>query len=336
MPVQRDIVDSGQGTSIKGEVTVEGTRLGLRRPIVACLAIGACATCLLAIGAAAASANTLLVTKNNDFMGTITSSPPGINCGTSCSSDSANYAPGTQVTLTANGDRYWQLNQWTGNCSGSNETCTVTMSDNRWVNANFGCTPTTVADTPYDVLTADTYAAEATPTVPQGDNGHVRVGYTNADGNRWYTYIKGAVPDVPQGCTPYDAAVVLPNGVVGPSGTLTFWVRPVQPSSWTEANLTWNNRPSGTGTGYNANPRGYAGNPTGCCSAKVDPQDLQDLYASGQSNYSFMVRPAGPCGQFHPDLDCSPSIYNGAYPGYSWTMSSKEGDSPGGLVVAWH
>jgi serine protease len=65
---------------------------------------------------------------------TVTSSPSGIDCGTTCS---ANYGPGTKVTLTAN-PMGTVFTGWTGACTGmSSKVCTVTMSKNESVSASF-------------------------------------------------------------------------------------------------------------------------------------------------------------------------------------------------------
>lgn len=65
--------------------------------------------------------------------GTISSSPAGINCGSDCSEV---YTAGTVVTLTATPDAGYELQSWSGACSGSGS-CQVTMSDNRTVSATF-------------------------------------------------------------------------------------------------------------------------------------------------------------------------------------------------------
>jgi alpha-tubulin suppressor-like RCC1 family protein len=64
--------------------------------------------------------------------GSVTSNPPGINCGSDCSEA---YASGTVVTLTANGMLFMG---WTGCDSASGTTCTVTMSSAKSVTARFG------------------------------------------------------------------------------------------------------------------------------------------------------------------------------------------------------
>ena len=67
--------------------------------------------------------------------GTVASSPPGLNCTTTCS---AIFAPGTQVTLTATPASGWDFYGWSDDCSG-NHNCVLTMveSNNVGVTATF-------------------------------------------------------------------------------------------------------------------------------------------------------------------------------------------------------
>ncbi len=84
----------------------------------------------------------LNVSKTGTGSGTITSSPPGINCGSDCTE---NYASGTLVTLTASAVSGSTFTGWSGDCSGTATTCTVTMSGATNVTAAFaqasGTTP---------------------------------------------------------------------------------------------------------------------------------------------------------------------------------------------------
>src|SRR5207302_1066292 len=80
------------------------------------------------------AANTLTVSETGK--GTITSLPGGINCPTACS---ANFAPGTAVTLTATPASGWTFKAWGGACSGTG-TCTVTMNTSQNVSATFSTT----------------------------------------------------------------------------------------------------------------------------------------------------------------------------------------------------
>jgi hypothetical protein len=77
---------------------------------------------------------TLTVTKAGTGAGTVSSDPPGITaCATTCS---ANFAPGTIVTLTATPQSGSTFVGWGGACSGTG-LCQVTMDVNRAVTATF-------------------------------------------------------------------------------------------------------------------------------------------------------------------------------------------------------
>ena len=74
----------------------------------------------------------LTVTVNGE--GTVTSDPPGVDCGASCE---GRFAPGTRVTLTATGTDTGIVS-WGGDCGGFDETCVVTVDADRAVEADFG------------------------------------------------------------------------------------------------------------------------------------------------------------------------------------------------------
>jgi endoglucanase len=82
----------------------------------------------------------LSVGKLGAGLGTVTSAPAGINCGSTCN---ANFASGTSVTLTATTGSGAIFSGWGGACSGTG-TCTVSMSQARSVTATFN-TATTFA-----------------------------------------------------------------------------------------------------------------------------------------------------------------------------------------------
>ena len=65
--------------------------------------------------------------------GSVTSSPPGISCGSTCSADFGNE---TNVSLTATPSSGWAFSGWSGACSGSSN-CTVTMTSAQSVTATF-------------------------------------------------------------------------------------------------------------------------------------------------------------------------------------------------------
>ena len=68
--------------------------------------------------------------------GTVTSSPSGINCGSSCTST---FAPNSAVTLTATPAAGSTFAGWSGSCSGTGG-CTVTMASAKSVTATFNAT----------------------------------------------------------------------------------------------------------------------------------------------------------------------------------------------------
>ena len=76
----------------------------------------------------------LAVDVAGDGTGTVTSVPAGIACGTDCATS---YAPGEQVTLTAAPGAGSRLGRWSGACSGTALSCTVTMDQARDVTATF-------------------------------------------------------------------------------------------------------------------------------------------------------------------------------------------------------
>jgi hypothetical protein len=76
----------------------------------------------------------LTVSKSGTGTGSVTSSPAGIDCGSSCSSV---FSPGTQVTLTATPDTGSTFTGWSGGgCSGTG-TCQVTLNSDTAITAAF-------------------------------------------------------------------------------------------------------------------------------------------------------------------------------------------------------
>jgi hypothetical protein len=78
---------------------------------------------------------TLTLTKTGSGKGTVTSSPDGISCATTCSSASHAYYAGTKVTLSASAAFASRFGSWSGGCTGS--PCEVTMTGPRSVNVDF-------------------------------------------------------------------------------------------------------------------------------------------------------------------------------------------------------
>jgi len=81
----------------------------------------------------AVSTVTLTVTKSGSGSGTVSSTPSGISCGSTCS---AGFASGASVTLTAAPASGSTFAGWSGSCSGTG-TCTLSMTAARSVTATF-------------------------------------------------------------------------------------------------------------------------------------------------------------------------------------------------------
>jgi uncharacterized repeat protein (TIGR02543 family) len=77
----------------------------------------------------------LSFTRAGTGSGFVTSNPPGLTCSVSCS---VLFASGTSVTLTANVASNSTFAGWSGACTGTAPTCTVSMTQARNVTATFG------------------------------------------------------------------------------------------------------------------------------------------------------------------------------------------------------
>ncbi len=100
----------------------------------------------------------LTISKSGTGGGTITSDPPGINCGTTCQ---YSFNNGSAVILTAAPDASSTFNGWSGACTGIG-TCGVTMSQSRTVSASFDTIPLPLVEG----IQAEPFSiAGATPTL---------------------------------------------------------------------------------------------------------------------------------------------------------------------------
>jgi hypothetical protein len=109
----------------------------------ACTGTGACTVTMDAARTVAARFDlgtfTLRIDKTPllpSILGTVTSTPAGINCGLLCGNQSATFPSGTVVTLTAQAAVLASFAGWRGDCSGGG-TCVVTMDANKAVTADF-------------------------------------------------------------------------------------------------------------------------------------------------------------------------------------------------------
>ena len=81
----------------------------------------------------------LALTNAGTGVGTVSSDPAGINCGSTCS---ANFNQNANVTLTAAPAAGSSFVSWSGACSGSSTSCTVAMNAAKSVTATFNTVPT--------------------------------------------------------------------------------------------------------------------------------------------------------------------------------------------------
>lgn len=137
-------------------------------------------------------AYTLTVTKTGT--GTVTSSPVGISCGSDCSEP---YGSGTSVTLTATAGTGYSFSGWSGACTNTSGTCTVTMDQAKSVEAAF----TAIT---YDLTVA--LAGTGTGTVTSTDGG-IACGVDCSQGYAYNTSVTlTATPDAGHSFTGWSGA----------------------------------------------------------------------------------------------------------------------------------
>jgi hypothetical protein len=108
---------------------------------------------------------TLTVSKAGTGIGSVNSSPAGISCDQGCSTASASYNYGTSVTLTAVASSNNFFSGWSGACTNSTGTCTVSMTEVKNVTASFTAVTVSVSSTtPYTKNISENISFTYTPT----------------------------------------------------------------------------------------------------------------------------------------------------------------------------
>lgn len=232
---------------------------------------------------------TLTVTRSGG--GSVRSQPVGIDCGSDCSGV---FGDGASVVLSATPAAGQRFTGWSGACSGTAATCTLTMSANRSVAATFAAAPAAPAwGTPQLMESSNDFNVGSrvlTAISPTG--GHAMVMWEQSDGtptndtrkvfSRRYVAGQGwsaavAVPGV--STTSSSAALLEGRLLIDASGTAT-WLRP---------NLE-TRRFTGAGWG---NPFVPPARAAGLLSAAVmDGSGAIGVVTSGQDVYNIAL-PAG-------------------------------------------
>ena len=104
------------------------------RSATALVALAALAVIWIPRAAGSPGTQTLTVDNANAYNGSVTSSPPGISCGSHCT---ASFASGSTVTLTATPREEDAFSGFHGDCSGPALRCTLTMDAAKTVHVNF-------------------------------------------------------------------------------------------------------------------------------------------------------------------------------------------------------
>lgn len=175
--------------------------------------------------------------------GSVRSQPAGIDCGGACG---AQFDSGASVLLTATPGNGQLFSGWSGACSGSAATCSVTMTQARSAGAAFAAAPAAPAwqtalrlesSDDFNVASTSTFA-DANVLAAIGPNGHAIVLWEQSDGtpsgdtrkvfSRRYLAGQGwsAAQTVPNLSTA-SSSVALVQGrlLVDADGTAT-WIRP--------------------------------------------------------------------------------------------------------------
>jgi hypothetical protein len=228
---------------------------------------------------------TLTVSKSGTGSGTVTSSPSGINCGSTCS---AGYDGGTVVTLTATPSGSDTFAGWGGACAGTGA-CTVTMDAEKAVTVTFN-TPPPPSNYNLSIVKSGTGTGTissspsgidcgSTCTTAYTDGTTVTLTATPASGHSFSGWSGG-------GCSGTESCVV----TVSADTTITATFAPPPPVS----NFNFTVTKSGTGSGtVSSSPSGIDCGST--CSATYTGGTTVTLTVTPDSGHSFVGWSGGGC-----------------------------------------
>lgn len=147
--------------------------------------------------------------------GSVASNTGGIACGSTCS---AYYASGDSVTLTATANGGYTFSNWGGDCSGSTNPLTLTVS------ANMACTASYVV-----ANTAPSFVGGTTSLTVAESSGATNVGgllhVSDVDASQTLTWSQSAAPSHGT-LTISGASAASGSADVAPGGTLTYTPTP--------------------------------------------------------------------------------------------------------------
>jgi hypothetical protein len=140
-PVKTPIATQAScGVFVTFKPTAPGTRTG--RLVVSSDLANAPTAELALRGSMSGTAIDLTLTRGGTGTGSVTSSPSGLNCGSTCV---AYFASGASVALTAAPSAGSTFAGWGGSCSGSAASCGIVMSAAKAVTATFNAVPLSFA-----------------------------------------------------------------------------------------------------------------------------------------------------------------------------------------------
>jgi hypothetical protein len=114
--------------------TIPNATLEMAGTYSVAIIVGGCSSAATTTTVVVVPGHTLTVSKSGSGIGNVSSSPSGLDCGSTCA---ASFPSGSQVTLTATADGGSRFAGWIGEGCFGTDPCTVTMDAARNVSATF-------------------------------------------------------------------------------------------------------------------------------------------------------------------------------------------------------